>query len=198
MNEKFFHVVWRVVGPILRFFHPLEISGLENLPASGAMLCPNHSSLWDPVLLAITTPIDYHLRIMAKEELFRISLLGPIISRLGAFPVSRGNSDIHSVKTAIRAIRDGENLLIFPEGTRVDYPGQVQAKSGVAVIAVRTGAVMVPVFLDGKKRLFHRTRLIIGHPVTPVYTGRHGTSEEMQDIADEVLRRAYALGGETL
>ena len=198
MNEKFFHVVWRVVGPILRFFHPLEISGLENLPASGAMLCPNHSSLWDPVLLAITTPIDYHLRIMAKEELFRIPLLGPIISRLGAFPVSRGNSDIHSVQPAIRALRDGENLLIFPEGTRVDYPGQVQAKSGVAGIAVRTGAVMVPVFLDGKKRLFHRTRLIIGHPVTPVYTGRHGTSEEMQDIADEVLRRAYALGGETL
>lgn len=82
MNERFFHVVWRVVGPILRFFYPLEVSGLENLPASGAMLCPNHSSLWDPVLLAITTPIDYHLRIMAKEELFRIPLLGPIISRL--------------------------------------------------------------------------------------------------------------------
>ena len=58
MNERFFHVVWRVVGPILRFFYPLEVSGLENLPASGAMLCPNHSSLWDPVLLAITTPID--------------------------------------------------------------------------------------------------------------------------------------------
>ena len=114
MNERFFHIVWRVVGPILRFFHPLEVSGLENLPASGAMLCPNHSSLWDPVLLAITTPIDYHLRIMAKEELFRIPLLGPIISRLGAFPVSRGNSDIQSVKTAIRAIREGENLLIFP------------------------------------------------------------------------------------
>lgn len=198
MNERFFHVVWRVVGPILRFFYPLEVSGLENLPASGAMLCPNHSSLWDPVLLAITTPIDYHLRIMAKEELFRIPLLGPIISRLGAFPVSRGNSDIQSVKTAIRAIRDGENLLIFPEGTRVDHPGQVRAKSGVAVIAVRTGAVMVPVYVDGKKHLFHRTRLIIGHPVTPVYTGRHGTAEEMQDIADEVLRRAYALGGEML
>ena len=57
---------------------------------------------------------------------------------------------------------------------------------------------MVPVYVDGKKHLFHRTRLIIGHPVTPVYTGRHGTAEEMQDIADEVLRRAYALGGETL
>ena len=58
--------------------------------------------------------------------------------------------------------------------------------------------VMVPVYVDGKKRLFHRTRLIIGHPVAPVYTGRHGTAEEMQEIADEVLRRAYALGGETL
>ena len=70
MNDRFFHFIWTVLGPIFRFLHPLEVSGLENLPAHGAMLCPNHSSLWDPILLAITTPIDYHLRIMAKEELF--------------------------------------------------------------------------------------------------------------------------------
>lgn len=192
----FFRFVWRFFGPIFRFFHPLTVTGLEKLPPHGALLCPNHSSNWDPVLLAVTTPIDYHLRIMAKEELFKIPVLKQIITRLGAFPVSRGNSDIHAVKTAIRAVKEGENLLIFPEGTRVDYEGQCQAKSGVAVIAVRTGAVMVPVFVDGKKRLFRRTRIIFGEPVTPVYTGRHGTAEEMQKISDTVLRRAYELGRE--
>lgn len=94
----------------------------------------------------------------------------------------------------MKAIRDGENLLIFPEGTRVEKEGDVQAKGGVAVIGIRTGAQFVPVFVDGKKRLFHKTRIVFGEPYRPTYTGRHGTAEEVQSIADDLLRRAYDLG----
>ena len=72
------------------------------------------------------------------------------------------------------------------------------AKSGVAMIGVRTGAKLVPVFMDGEKKLFHRTRIIFGDPYEPVYTGRHGTSEEMQKIADDILAQAYALGGQAV
>ena len=61
-----------------------------------------------------------------------------------------------------------------------------------------TGAKLVPVFVDGEKKLFHRTRIIFGDPYEPVYTGRHGTSEEMQKIADDVLAAAYALGGQAV
>ena len=64
------------------------------------------------------------------------------------------------------------------------------------MIGVRTGAILVPVFVDGEKRTFHRTRIIIGQPYTPVYTGRRGTAEEMQKIADDLLREVYALGGQ--
>ena len=70
------------------------------------------------------------------------------------------------------------------------------AHSGAAVIGVRTGAILVPVFVDGEKRTFRRTRIIIGQPYTPVYTGRRGTAEEMQKIADDLLREIYALGGQ--
>ena len=72
------------------------------------------------------------------------------------------------------------------------------AKSGVAMIGVRTGAKLIPVFMDGEKKLFHRTRIIFGDPYEPVYTGRHGTSEEMQKIADDILAAAYALGGQAV
>ena len=72
----------------------------------------------------------------------------------------------------------------------------LDSKGGVAVIGIRTGAIFVPVFVDGKKRLFRKTRLIFGEPYRPTYTGRHGTAEEVQKIADEVVRRAYALGEE--
>ena len=102
----------------------------------------------------------------------------------------------------MQSIRDGQNLLIFPEGTVIrDGIGKADglpahAHSGAAMIGVRTGAVFMPVFLDGKKRLFHKTRIIIGKPYTPVYTGRRGTAEEMQNIADDLLREIYALGGQ--
>ncbi|WP_455582698.1 lysophospholipid acyltransferase family protein [Dysosmobacter sp.] len=192
--NRFFRFVWTVFGPIVFFFHPVQVEGLETLPSGGVLLCANHASNWDPLLLGLSLPIDYHMRPMAKDSLFRVPLLSWAVRKLGAFPVARGQSDINAVKTAIKAIRDGENLLVFPEGTRVEKEGDMPAKGGAAVIGIRTGATFVPVFVDGKKRLFHRTRIIFGEPYKPAYTGRHGTAEEVQAIADEVLRRAYALG----
>ena len=192
----FFTVVYYLGRALLSVLFPATVEGLDRLPRNGVLLCPNHSSNWDPVLIGITTPVNYRLRIMAKDSLFHIPVLGPIVGKLGAFPVDRGNFDINSVKTAIKTIRDGENLLVFPEGTRVEKEGDVEIKGGVAVIGIRTGAIFVPVFVDGKKRPFHKTRLIFGEPYRPTYTGRHGTAEEVQQIANEVMRRAYALGEE--
>lgn len=199
-----FHVAYYVVGFLLDILHPVRVEGLENLPRSGALLCPNHSSNWDPVLVALKLPVDYRLHIMAKEQLFRNRLFGWVLRQVGAFPVKRGGTDIQSVRTAIQSIRSGDNLLIFPEGTVIRNGVGVldgkpaNAKSGVAVIGVRAGATMVPVFVDGKKRPFRRTRIIFGKPYTPVYTGRHGTADEMQKAADEILAAAYALGGQSV
>ncbi|MGO5048589.1 lysophospholipid acyltransferase family protein [Dysosmobacter sp. Sow4_B12] len=196
--------VYYVLGFIVRFLHPVTVEGMEKLPRSGVLLCPNHSSNWDPVLLGLKLPVNYRLHAMAKEELFKNPILSWIIRKLGAFPVSRGNNDIQAVKTAIQVLKSGDNLLIFPEGTvvrnGVGYKDGLpaHAKSGVAMIGVRTGAKLVPVFMDGEKKLFHRTRIIFGDPYEPVYTGRHGTSEEMQKIADDILAQAYALGGQAV
>lgn len=197
-------VAYYLLGGFVRIFHPTSVEGLENLPESGVLLCPNHSSNWDPILVALRLPVNYRLRIMAKEELFKNKLFGWVLQKLGAFPVSRGNTDIHAVKTAIQAIKSGENLMIFPEGTVIQngigYADGLpaHAKGGVAMIGVRTGATIVPVFVDGEKKLFHRTRIIFGTPYVPEFTGRHGTTEEMQKIADDVLKSAYALGGQAV
>lgn len=200
----FFTFVYYVVGFIVGILHPTTVEGMEKLPKSGVLLCPNHSSNWDPVLIGTKLPVNYRLHVMAKEELFRNPVLGWIIRKLGAFPVSRGNNDINTVRASMQAIKDGDNLLIFPEGTVVrNGVGYVDglpahAKAGVAMIGVRTGATLIPVFMDGEKKLFHRTRIIFGDPYEPHYTGRRGTSEEMQKIADDVLAAAYALGGQAV
>ena len=199
-----FVIAYYVVGLLCSILHPTTVEGLENLPEHGALLCPNHSSNWDPLLVVLKLPINYRVHIMAKQELFRFKPLAWALRHVGAFPVSRGDNDIQAVKTAIQAIKGGDNLLIFPEGTVIrngigckdGLPAH--AKAGVAVIGVRTGATMIPVFVDGEKKLFHRTRIIFGKPYIPVYTGRHGTSEEMQKIADDILAEAYALGGQTV
>ena len=201
-HNRFFVLVYYVVGLLVRILHPVTIEGMEKLPKSGVLLCPNHSSNWDPVLLGLRLPINYRLHVMAKEELFRNPLLGWAIRKLGAFPVSRGENDITTVRTALQAIKDGDNLLIFPEGTTVrNGIGYIDglpahAKAGVAMIGVRSGATLIPVFMDGEKKPFHRTRIIFGDPYEPHYSGRRGTSEEMQKIADDLLKEAYALGGQ--
>ena len=186
----FFEFLYWTVGRLIKWVFRLQVEGLENLPRHGALLCPNHASDWDPVLIGVCLPHNYHLRIMAKEALFHNKALAWLIRKLGAFPVTRGTADIQSVKTAMQVIKDGQNLLIFPEGTTIrDGVGYVDglpphAHSGIAVIGVRSGATLVPVFADGPKKPFHKHRIIFGKPYTPVYTGRRGTSEEMQKIAD--------------
>lgn len=202
--NHFFVLAYYVVKGIQKILHPVTVEGLENLPEHGVVLCPNHSSNWDPVLILLNLPVNYRLRTMGKEELFRNPLLNWLFRKLGAFPVNRSGTDIQAIKTAIQTIKDDENLMIFPEGTVIKNGlGCVDglpahAKSGVAMIAVRTGATMVPVFVDGPKKNFHRTRLIFGKPYEPTYTGRHGTPEELQKIADDVLTEAYALGGQAV
>ncbi|WP_312940919.1 lysophospholipid acyltransferase family protein [Oscillibacter sp.] len=200
----FFVFIYYVVGFITRLLHPTDVEGMDRLPQGGALLCPNHASDWDPVMVALVLPVNYRLHIMAKEELFRNPILGWILRRVGAFPVSRGGSDIQSVKTAMQAIKSGDNLLMFPEGTTVrNGIGHVDglpahAHGGVAMIGIRTGAKLVPVFVDGEKKPFRRTRIIFGEPYEPRITGKHGTAEEIQTVADEVLAAAYALGGQAV
>ena len=203
MNRIFFGVVW-VFMQILRLLYRVEVKGLEHLPRHGALLCPNHASDLDPVLIGVCLPINYRLHFMAKEELFRKRLCGSVLRALGAFPVNRDGTDIQAVKTSMKVLREGENLLIFPEGTTIHggvgyHDGlPAHAHSGIAMIGVRAGAALVPVFVGGEKKLFHKTTIIFGEPYIPKITGRRGTSEELQKIADDVLRAAYALGGQSV
>ncbi len=183
--------------PLVQALWPFRAEGLENLPTNRPfILCPNHSHAIDPIIVCLSMPRSVPIRMMAKKELMDTPVVGKFIGALGAFGVDRGHSDVNALKTAIKTLKDGGNLLIFPEGTRVEHEGQVDAKGGVAMLALRTGAVLVPVYAGGKNKLFHRTRIIFGKPIEPKSATRHGTAEEYQEYADEVLRRAYELGRE--
>ena len=196
--NKYFVFFQKYLGPLIRVFMPMEVIGTEHLPKEGGLICPTHSSNWDPVMMILSVPIGYPVQAMAKDSLFKVPVVGWFIRNAGAFPVSRGTSDIAAVKKSITALRGGQNMIIFPEGTRVDTPGDETAKGGVAMIAIRTNAQLVPTYITHKPRLFHKTQVIFGAPYAPTYTGRNGTSGEVQEIADALLKASYALGDITL
>lgn len=193
--NRFFHCFYIIMRPLIRFLMPFRVVGLENMPEGGALLCANHASGWDPVLIALALPNDSSLAFMAKEELFRNRFLCWLIKKLGGFPVNRGGNDLAAMKTALKTLGDGKRLLVFPEGTRVEKEGDTQAKGGVSMMATRTGVPIVPIYCGGKKKLFHRYTISFGQPYVPVIEGRRPTQEENHQIANEILRRIYAMSG---
>ena len=193
-RNPFYTKMVRLTRWFVTFLHPLRVVGRENVPAEPVVLCANHSSNWDPLLAVYALGEGYCMRIMAKQQLFRTRLLGNFLRRLGVFPVDRGRADLKAMKTAIQTIRDGQSLLVFPEGTRVKDGADAAAKGGVAMIAMRTGAQLLPVYIGRAKRLFQKVPVIIGTPFSPSQESRRGTAEEYQKNADEIMRRVYGLG----
>ena len=183
-----YSILWTIIWPFFSLCHPCRAIGKENLPEGGALFCANHSCLNDPVCL----------RPMAKSEFMNIPVLGWLLKKAGVFAVDRGKSDVTAIKTAIKYLKSGEKVLLFPEGTRVKggvdkYGHESEAKSGAAMLAVRTGVPIVPVYIPEKKNWFRFTNIVIGEPYYPQVESKKGTAEEYQVIAEDLMERIHAL-----
>src|SRR5258705_10569385 len=135
----------------------LGTRGRANVPATGpVLLVANHSSLLDPPLIGSAT--RRQLTFPAKAEPFDLPLFGAVIRRLNARPVRREGGDPSALRTAMRGLEDGGALLIFPEGTRGDEGIIRSAKTGAGMLAVLSGASVIPVFIEGSGRAWPRGR----------------------------------------
>ncbi len=133
------------------------------------MICPNHTALSDPFFVAFAFQKKNPLRVMAKIQLMRVPVIGWLLGKAGIFGVDRGHADMHAAKTALRCLKEGHKLLIFPEGTRVEEGENVDAKTGAAMFATRTGVPIVPMYIPAQKQLFRPTTVVIGEPYYPQY-----------------------------
>jgi 1-acyl-sn-glycerol-3-phosphate acyltransferase len=152
--------LYRIVGtlsiPVVRGLYRLRARGLEHLPEGGFVLAANHTSNFDPWPLGIPLLPNRQLRFMAKAELFN-PLLAPILRAGGAFKVRRGEGDVEAMRTAVELVRDGEIVVMFPEGTR-QTKGLVKKRTarphtGAARIALAADAPLVPAAISGTDRL---------------------------------------------
>lgn len=191
-RNKLLLVLKIILYPFYRLLFWYSVTGLENIPQTGGVIfSSNHISYLDPVLWIIV--IRRRIRFMAKQELFKNPLLGWFLRRMDVFGIERGGGDMAAVKTAIRVVRNGEILGLYPEGTRSKDGKPGRAKTGVALIAKAAKCDVVPaaVICRGKLRPFKRIRLVVGKPVS-----YQEIADRAPDNSRESLRAAadYIMG----
>ncbi len=196
-TDRMYRLLYWPITLVFGIFHPVRVIGWENIPEGTAVITANHSALADPLMVVAACGSRYPLRIMAKEELFHIPVVGWLLIKAGIFGVNRGQNDMAAVKRAIKVLKEGCKLMMFPEGTRVkEGEEQQDAKTGAIVFAARAGAPLVPVYVPRKKKWFRRTTITIGEAYLPDVPARRASQEDYQRAADELMRRIYALGDE--
>lgn len=191
-----YRIVVLIIKPILFLIHPYKVIGRENIPEDGGLVCSNHSSYYDPVFLALVFTRRRHLNFMAKADLLRKPVLGPLLKGIGVFGVERGKSDIGAIKTALSRLKDGKYVALYPEGTRVRGQEDAAAKTGAAMLALRTGVQVIPVYTGVKKPYFRFTKIVIGKPYVMQTEGKP-KQEDYIRLSDELLKTIYDLGEQT-
>jgi glycerol-3-phosphate dehydrogenase (NAD(P)+) len=139
----------------------------------GVIIASNHRSFLDPFVLGVTLPWRRPMQYVAKVELFEGRWRGWILSRVGAFPIRRGQSDETAMETARLVLERGGTVCIFPEGTRIRQGSLGTPKRGVGRLALETGAAVVPIAVHGTEQVRRgwrirprKVRLRVGRPVT--------------------------------
>jgi 1-acyl-sn-glycerol-3-phosphate acyltransferase len=148
-EDPWFYKIARVVLPttLAQLYH-LRTSGTEHLPPRGpAIVVINHQSDFDPPLIGVA--FQRPLRFMAKSELFEHAWLRWMIEHLGAFPIHRGESDREALRRSLEVLAAGQVLLMFPEGTRYDDGRVHPFQPGVGLLALRSGAPVIPAAMKG-------------------------------------------------
>lgn len=172
MKSKAYIWVVKYLSGLVRFLFRITSYGSENEPRAEEgpyIIISNHISNLDPIFLCCATK-HQQPHFMAKKELFKIPLLSNLITALGAYPVDRGGADVGAIRRTIRMLEEGKSIGIFPQGHRqrgLD-PKMTEVKNGVAMIAARSEAQVLPCFIRTKKRKFTpfcKVEVIVGKQI---------------------------------
>jgi 1-acyl-sn-glycerol-3-phosphate acyltransferase len=206
-----YRLVIVVMKPLLRVTTTRDWCGAENFPADGGViLAANHVSYVDPLTLGLYVLEAGRLpKFLAKSSLFEVPLLKHVFIGAKQIPVYRGTADASkALSAAVESVNSGECLLIYPEGSATRDPGcwPMKARTGVARLALLTGAPVVPVAQWGPQRLWrYRTKLprpfppkriqiAAGPPIDlSAYTGQEMTAEVLHEVTDLIMGRITEL-----
>jgi 1-acyl-sn-glycerol-3-phosphate acyltransferase len=184
------------VRAIAAFLAPWRLEGAENVPRSGGyILVANHINWKDPPWIEFA--LGRAIRYMGKRELFETPVIGFLLRGIGAFPVRRGEADRGALRMALAVLAAGQPLGLFAEGHRSESGQLIRGRAGVAYVAQRSNAPIIPLAVSGTRRArlgaFWRRDILFraGEPFRANDLGV--ATEDPQALADAIMRRVAVL-----
>ncbi len=173
-----------------RIFYKVRVHNKELIPEGTFLICPNHFNASDP--FAIGSQFDQEIDIMAKKELFNNKIVGWFIKLNGGFPVDREGNDFSALKKSIQILKNNHHLMIFPEGTRNEGKEPLEAKPGVAMIAIKSKVPILPIAFKTDYKKFKPMDIYILPPVYfDQYYDKRVTTEEMKELTQNIVNDIY-------
>lgn len=209
LRRAWYALLQQVARVLFVLIFGIRVYHRHRLPRQGGVLVvANHQSYLDPVLAAVGMPRPYHP--MARASLFRFAPFRWLIRSLYAFPVRRGKVDLGAVREALRRLKAGAVVLMFPEGTRTRDGSISPLHGGPVTIAARAGVPVLPMVIDGAFEAWPRTcvlprphtiRIACGKAVSAAEAAAGepdevmaGVRRQMLDLQAELRRRRGAAG----
>lgn len=185
---------------LFKIFFRLQAFGRKGIPSQGGViLAANHASYIDPPVLGAACPRKVYF--LAKEEIFRNAFFGRFISALHAFPVSQ-SGDLKSLRRAIRELKAGRVLTIFPEGRRVADGESQKPLKGIGLLAAKADVPIVPAYIEGSGRALpigskfirpKKVRVYFGRPIAPQVDIRLSGDNFYQALAEKTMQEVARL-----
>ncbi len=187
----FYNIAVFFVKLYYKIIYFAKVEGIENVPKSGGMiLCGNHQSFNDPIIIAAFSP--KRLKFLAKAELFKNKIFSWFLRSLGCVPVDRSNGDLKAMRTCLKILKEDNSLLLFPEGTRscihID-----DVKPGALLFATKASVPVVPVGVSNLKP-FGRAKVSFGKPIYYTeYYNKKISSDEYKKLTINLMYEIYNL-----
>ena len=193
------HIAIRnVLHIVFRLFFGSRVVGGDRVPTTGGVIiASNHVSYADPLVIGTWSPRMVHF--LAKRELFSNPLIGALLRRIGAVPVRRGMVERNTLRLVEEILREGDTIVIFPEGTRSRDCVVRDARPGIGLIAASADVPVLPLYLRGSRHmgrsLFRRGELSLffGEPIHPASVMGETQKEKYRRIGESVMEEIRRL-----
>ncbi len=197
-NKKGYHIMrWMnffrfLLCPWNAMLYPYKMYGNTKIGKGACIFVGNHYCMWDVLYPARTTKEGIHF--LAKSSLTRAPLLRKWAVRIGAIEAQRDGSDVRALMDALKCLKNGEKVSLFPEGTRnrVSDEEFLTFHGGFALMAIKSKSPIIPFVICNRPKLFRRTHVVFGDPIELTeYYDKKMTPEEYVEIEERVKQRMY-------
>ncbi len=188
MGKIIYFLAYYIMNLYFKLIRRWEVKGRSNLPEDGSLIVmANHISGFDPPIVGCV--LNRQVFFMAKEELFKNSFWGWFFRKIGVFPVRRGKPDLSAIKRALRILKSGNVLGLFPEGTRHEPGNMGKVKLGAVMLALKSESSILPIGIKNVKNN-KRLKVSIGKPFTlDKYYNKKLSREEREKVGEYIKEK---------